>query len=610
MDLTSPRRTIYKTLSRGIAGARRNQVTVRYIRPGKGVMTVSYRWTLEPTKQPMPSGIVCTLAFSIFVSVCGSGCISTIFRGDDKANGVTAAEDQEEPQPVRLISDVARPWGMDVAVVESVSLVMGLDGTGSDPPPSSQRDELLGEMRTRDVKNPAKVLASPNTSLVLVRGFIAPGMQEGERIDIEVDVPKRSETTSLRGGWLMLTPMRPLAVLDNQIHEGHVLALAEGAIIDRATLEGSDDVALQKRGWILGGGKVKKSRDLGLLLGRTEHWFRIVREVAAAVNGRFYTYDRGQKVGAAEAKRDTFVQLLRPRRYRNNLTRFMKVSLNIPYRFETMSRIDYIRELGRELLALETAEDASVKLEAIGDDAVPKLLDGLQHSESAVRFYSAEALAYLNRGDGIKTLVAVAKNDSALRLRALTALGALEDLDAHESLTALMESDSAETRYGAFSILQELNPQDPTLGRNKNISGFNLFRLATTKVPMVHVSRKNRPEIVLFGQGQQFAATPFVLFAGKQFVVKSDVPGQIVVKRFVGDGGEDARNTGPVLEDVIQAMAELGAEYPQVVQILQESKRQGMLNSRLVFDALPRSGRDYSPSELQLPTEVDAPEDP
>ncbi|MDA1178416.1 MAG: HEAT repeat domain-containing protein, partial [Planctomycetota bacterium] len=352
------------------------------------------------------------------------------------------------------------------------------------------------------------------------------------------------------------------------------------------------------------------SRELGLMLGRTEHWFRVVREVAAAVNARFYTYDHGQKVGAAEAKRDTFVQLLRPRRYRNNLTRFMRVSLNIPYRFETMTRIDYIRELGRELLAIETAEDASVKLEAIGDDAVPKLLEGLQHSESAVQFYAAEALAYLGRGDGIKTLVAVAKNDSALRLRALTALGALEDMDAHESLTSLLESESAETRYGAFTVLQDLNPQDPTLGRNKNISGFNLFGLATTQAPMVHVSRKNRPEIVLFGQGQQFAATPFVLFAGKQFVVKCDVPGQIVVKRFRGDGGEEARNTGPILAEVIQAMAELGAEYPQVVQVLQESKRQGMLDSRLVFDALPRSGREYSPTELQLPSEVDAPEDP
>jgi len=39
------------------------------------------------------------------------------------------------------------------------------------------------------VDNPNEVLMSPNTSLVLVRGFLRPGTQEGDRFDVEVRIP-------------------------------------------------------------------------------------------------------------------------------------------------------------------------------------------------------------------------------------------------------------------------------------------------------------------------------------------------------------------------------------------------------------------------------------
>src|SRR5688572_11602679 len=94
------------------------------------------------------------------------------------------------PMPdVKYVSEYAHPSGMNYVKAEAVSLVTGLSGTGSDPPPTPQRAALLDEMNRREVANPNEVLASGNTSMVLVRAFLRPGIQQGDRLDVEVRVP-------------------------------------------------------------------------------------------------------------------------------------------------------------------------------------------------------------------------------------------------------------------------------------------------------------------------------------------------------------------------------------------------------------------------------------
>ncbi len=53
------------------------------------------------------------------------------------------------PMPdVKYVSAYTHPYGMNYVKVEAVSLVTGLAGTGSDPPPTPQRALLLDEMKT------------------------------------------------------------------------------------------------------------------------------------------------------------------------------------------------------------------------------------------------------------------------------------------------------------------------------------------------------------------------------------------------------------------------------------------------------------------------------
>ena len=49
----------------------------------------------------------------------------------------------------------------------------------------------------------------------------------------------------------------------------------------------------------------------------------------------------------------------------------------------------------------------------------------------------------------------------------------------------------------------------------------------------------------------------------------------------------------------MRAIVEVGGEYPDVVQALQQAKRDGALVGRLSVDSLPRAGRVYDPDDAE-----------
>ncbi len=155
------------------------------------------------------------------------GCSGPILRPQSPE----ARIDMPVMPDVKYVSDYTHPYGMEYVKVEAVSLVTGLAGTGSDPPPTPQRAALLDEMKRHDVANPNEVLSSGNTSMVLARAFLRPGLQEGDRFDVEVRVPSQSETKSIRNGWLLQTRLSEMAVLGQSIKLGHELGIAEGPVL-------------------------------------------------------------------------------------------------------------------------------------------------------------------------------------------------------------------------------------------------------------------------------------------------------------------------------------------------------------------------------------------
>ncbi len=526
-----------------------------------------------------------------------------LFGGCSTWEGLSLrSQSPEEPDPAgtsaSLVGDLAVPYGMFPVKLENIGLVTGLKGTGSDPKPGSQRSALMATMQAHGVAAPNAVLASGDTSLVSIRAVIRPGIQKGDRFDIEVRVPSNSETTSLRGGFLLQTDLKEMAVLEDKstqaqsIGQGHIYGRAEGPVLVDPSADAKTDHVNACRGRVLGGGVALKSRPLALVL-KPEHQsvFNSAR-IESIVNKRFHTYEKGVKVGAAKAKTNEYIELKLHPRYKDNVQRYVAVVRSLPLKESETERNERLTLLEKQLLDPITSSRAALQLEALGKLGIELLKKGIQSKDAEVRFYSAEALAYLDETAAAQPLGETARNQPAFRVFALTALSAMNDYAAVEQLHELLKVPSAETRYGAFRALWTMNPNDLAI-RGENLGGQFAYHLVeTTEEPMVQVTRSRRPEIVLFGAGQRFSS-PLAVEAGNYIMVTSHGPGEIAVSRFARNEPDQKRMVSPGVDDVIRAIIELGGTYPDVVQALQQAKAAGALSGRFEVDALPEAGRAF-----------------
>ena len=182
----------------------------------------------------------------------------------------------------------------------------------------------------------------------------------------------------------------------------------------------------------------------------------------------------------------------------------------------------------------------------------------------------------------------------------------MDDLAAADQLRELLNGSSAETRYGAFRALWAMRRTDPSVTGESLGGQFSYHVLDTAGAPMIHVTRSQRPEIVLFGKDQRLAP-PFALEAGNQIMVVSTDAGEVAVSRFTVNAMDQKRIVSSRVDDVIRAIVELEGTYPDIVQALQEARDKGALVSRFEVDALPEAGRSYdrvadAPPESEEPT--------
>ena len=537
--------------------------------------------------------LILTSCYVVLLTGCSYWDVLTVRPQSPDPSGAKSSN-------VRKVGDIAVPFGLDLIQVRYPGLVTGLNGTGSDPAPSEIRAMLIDDMQTRGVEQPNQVLRDPSTALVVVEGWLKPGIQKGDRFDVVVHVPSRSGTTSLHGGFLMETRLKQMAMLNNQFRKGHLLALAKGPVLiapstgqqnDTVPSAASDAVAAG-RGRILGGGVALKSRPLGLVLKTDHQSVANSARIEGAVNRRFHTFDRGIKNGVATAKTDEFVELQVHPKYKNDIPRYLRVIRAVAIRESAGNLARRLGSLRERLLDPVTAADAAIELESLGHEGVDSLLVAVRSTDPEVRFYAAEALAYLDRQEAAKPLGEAARREPAFRAFALNALIVLDDYAACEQLRDLLEVSSAETRYGAFRALWTMNPRDSLVMGERLGDQFSYHVLGTAGPAMIHVTRSRRPEIVLFGQNQRFVK-PLAVDAGNEVMVTSVGPDEISVSKYAVGRPDQKRIVSTRVDAVIRAIVELGGTYPDVVQTLMEAKQAGALQSRFEVDALPSAGRSY-----------------
>ena len=522
-----------------------------------------------------------TLVAGLIFSVVG--CSNMIKRGqspDDQASKLI-----DDSKDTKYISEACRVYGLNFAKIEGIGLVTGINGSGSNPAPSGQRDHLLDEMKSRGIENPKQLLASDNSSMVVLQGLLPPAIKKGDRFDVQVKTLPKSETTSLQHGYLIDTRMRPMALLGRGVKQGHVTGYAKGNVLVNSIFESRQDQPNQVNGWIYGGGVATEDRPIGLTV-RTDHSVRTTTSIARAINGRFTTVDKSGRTGVATPKNDKIVELVVPREYRHNIGRYIQVVLSIAFDESDSERVNRLELLDQKMTDPASSRETAVRLEAYGKEGIPALKRALRHHDAEVRFQAAQALAYLGESDGIDILKKAAENEPAFRWHALTAMASSEDIAASTALSELMSVNSAETRYGAFRSLRARSPQDP-LVKGTAMDDFFFHVIPSEAEPMLHFARSQRPETVCFGEDQTVADD--FLYVKSGLTVRGDGKGSIRVIKFNRDG-EIRKVSSTKIPELIRTLSEVGCDYSTLLLMFREAKQNGYLNTRLVVNAVPRIG--------------------
>ena len=533
------------------------------------------------------------------LSVAGfmtTGCNNFIKRAQSPDDDDELSQFQDKsPVGPKYISETCGMWGMDFAKIEGIGLLRGLDGTGSPAKPGAHREHLLEELNTHKDKidHPRELFESKNTEMVVVKGYIPPGARKGDNFDVEIALVPNTEGTSLNDGRLFRTRLRPLTQFNGRhLKEGFVAGLAEGPVLVDSVFESSQGSGNDLHGWILGGGEALKDRPLGLNLRTQNYGPKTTTLISRAINARFTALTAGGREGIANPKSYKTVNLILPDVYRHNVARFSTVMANIRYNETAQERVDRLDELGRQMTDPATCAQAALRLEGIGRDAIPTLKRSLTNPDLELRFRAAEALTYCGESEGLPILKEVAEIEPAFRWHAITALAASEDTDAVEYLEQLMQKESAETRYGAFRALQIRNSEHP-LVYGTRFPDFFLHTVPVESSPMVHFSRTNRPEVVVFGDAK---VSDDFLYVETGTTIRSAGIGKLKLIHYSKEHGREEVYCSTNVKDLIQALSQHDFTYGSILRILRKSRKDETLVARLVVNAIPGTGQENEDS--------------
>ena len=524
------------------------------------------------------------------------GCQNLVNRGQSRDGSLLAATETENTSETKYVARICKMTGLNFQKIEGVAVVSSLDGTGSPAKPGELRKRLLRDLETIKTPLPAEeLLESKNTEMVLVKGLLPPGVRKGDHFDLEIFPLNGTDATSLEGGYIQKMRLRNTAQLGGTVKEGHLQGLGKGRVLTHAALETRDDASNRLSGIVLGGGVSKVERDLALLIRTGSKSIRTSTSISAAINERFTVSTATGLEGVANSKTDQIIELKVPKQYRLNVGRFAQVISNLAYDEPAHLKVNRMDTLESSLQNPLTAGLSSIRLEAIGKQAIPTLKRALGNGNLQVRFAAAQSLAYQGHNDGVEILELAARTEPAFRWQALAALTTLESASAEHALENLLHQPSAETRYGAFQAIRRRNPQSPVVAGQWLSRDFKMCLVDNQSPALLHFSRTDVSEIVVFNDSQTFGDKFLYLESG--LTVKSNDDGTVTVATYRSDDSFRATCSDRV-SDVIQTVAQAGYGYETLLKMARLAMQEGTLNGRLVVDATPKVGRKYQADVL------------
>jgi hypothetical protein len=258
------------------------------------------------------------------------------------------------------------------------------------------------------------------------------------------------------------------------------------------------------------------------------------------------------------------------------------------------------------LAEAKTARQSAMQLEALGEEGVPLLREGMAHPNPEIQFYSAYSLAYLNDPGAIPMLEQLAQQQPAFRGLALIGLSVLDHFQAGEALERLLQSPEPEVRYGALHALRKRDDGKRSI-HAQWIGETVEVVMVPSALPLVTVALETAPEVTFFGDSPPLQLAQHHEI-NPRLLVRPDGKGQIRIVRFQPGDEDRVRLVQSDLRSVLTGLSEVGATYNDMIQFLDQAKAASWVSTPIAFNPRPTLGRAYQrdgeSSELQIDGEM------
>lgn len=535
-----------------------------------------------------------------------SGCFSPWFsRGED--NRLKTRRDEirgklESVDRPTIINEIGSPALLTQTALQNLGLVTQLHSTGGKVAPSSQREKLLEAMRRNEADEPNTVLDDPSTTMVVAKVNVPPAARKGDVYDIAVKLAEQATASDLEHGWLLSTPLMEMRRLGGQVREGFEHLNASGPIVTQQQITGNDSPEARTSGVIIGGGRLLKSRQLGISIDGEFADALTMGAIVPAINERFTYFDGRAQTGIATPQEDSYIEIEIPPKYARDPFHFINVVLRVSFNESETKRLQRIDMLIDQLREPTTVRNACWQLEAMGESSLPMLAAVLDHANPEIRFYAAHSMAYLNDVRAIPTLISLCRQEPAFRAMCLNGLLAIESYEAVDAMRELLHAADPEVKFGAVLALRQRDASDAEVTGTRIGETGSILSIASNGPPLVAISLQRTAEFVIFGDSPELFIPTFA-YANPRIIVSSAPDGSVTVSHFQAGRDDRIVSSDADLRSVLAAISEVGGTYGDWVNFTRECHSKGYFIEPLALNPVPTAGRTYeraSEDELVL----------
>lgn len=541
--------------------------------------------------------LLADLACLMAVVVVVAGCGNTERVARPRAASTNLTTPHSVPPMLRgtVMSQALLDGYVDDVVVSGYGFVVGLNGTGNRILPDQIRAHMLGEMARRGVgqvsrgshTSPEEMLNSLDTAVVVVSAVVPPGAPKGTEFDVRVAALDGSGTTSLEGGTLWTTDLRPhsgMGLPPVGSRQARAIAEARGPIFTNPFIVSNDNNGVMRTNVVMTTGRVLSggvtTRDIPLKLRLVSPSHARASNLQQVINS-YFPQEAGQRKKTAWGEGSGSIEITIPPSWHRRTREFVHVLMHTPmFPTATDASLRYISRVLKE--TPNEAEHASWRWQALGPVALPAVREFYTYPEEKPRFAALRAGARLNDAMVEPYLLDLASDadnvSSTVRQDAIRLLG---DLEPHPrialGLRELLNDENVDVRITSYEALAKLG----TVFVRSLVVDRQKFRIdfVDSDKPMIYVTLLDEPRIVVFGNDLEFSRPlTFSTWSGR-FMMRGDRADEKIEVAYRDSTGYTARyDVSANMNEFLRFLGHtttierpspgLGLSYTQVVGLL------------------------------------------